>query len=43
MHVNALTSRDQTKMHEDVAICLLEVERKLCNHFTRVEISGKRL
>lgn len=42
MHVTAFTSRDQTKLHEDIAICLSEVERKLCNHFTRIEIRGKR-
>lgn len=42
MLVNAFTSRDQTKLHEDIAICLSDVERKLCNHFTRVKIKGKR-
>ncbi|XP_039517285.1 uncharacterized protein LOC120471523 [Pimephales promelas] len=30
------------KLHEDIAICLSEFERKLCLHFTRVEIRGKR-
>ena len=29
-------------LHEDIAFCLSEFERKLCLHFSRVEICGKR-
>ncbi len=37
----AFKSRDSSELHEDIAICLSEFERKLCVHFTRVEIRGK--
>ncbi len=42
MLLSAFKSRDSSELHEDIAICLSEFERKLCLHFTRVEIRGKR-
>ncbi|KAI7790204.1 hypothetical protein IRJ41_018222, partial [Triplophysa rosa] len=42
MLLSAFQSRDSSELHEDIAICLSEFEKKLCNHFTRVEIRGKR-
>nr|XP_055073727.1 uncharacterized protein LOC129453496 isoform X1 [Misgurnus anguillicaudatus]XP_055073728.1 uncharacterized protein LOC129453496 isoform X1 [Misgurnus anguillicaudatus] len=42
MLLSAFQSRDSSELHEDIAICLSEFERKLCKHFTRVEIRGKR-
>ncbi|XP_051980871.1 uncharacterized protein LOC127642308 [Xyrauchen texanus] len=42
MLLAAFKSRDSSELHEDLAICLSEFERKLCLHFTRVEIRGKR-
>ncbi|KAK2905452.1 hypothetical protein Q8A67_007251 [Cirrhinus molitorella] len=42
MLLSSFQSRDSSELHEDIAICLSEFERKLCNHFTRVEIRGKR-
>lgn len=42
MLLSAFKSRDSSELHEDIAICLSEFERKLCVHFTRVEIRGKR-
>ncbi|XP_052474111.1 uncharacterized protein LOC128030478 [Carassius gibelio] len=42
MLLSAFKSRDSSELHEDIAICLSEFERKLCLHFSRVEIRGKR-
>ncbi|MEQ2259538.1 hypothetical protein XENORESO_013403, partial [Xenotaenia resolanae] len=42
MHLRGFQQRDDTKLHEDIAIGLSEVEQKLCNYFSRVEIIGKR-
>ncbi|XP_073719428.1 uncharacterized protein [Misgurnus anguillicaudatus] len=42
MLLSAFQSRDSSELHEDIAICLSEFERKLCKHFTRVEIRGKQ-
>ncbi|XP_067225443.1 uncharacterized protein [Chanodichthys erythropterus] len=42
MLLSAFKSRDSSELHKDIAICLSEFERKLCLHFTRVEIRGKR-
>ncbi|CAM4569659.1 unnamed protein product [Leuciscus chuanchicus] len=42
MLLSSFKSRDSSELHEDIAICLSEFERKLCLHFTRVEIRGKR-
>ncbi|XP_073703962.1 uncharacterized protein [Garra rufa] len=42
MLLSAFKSRDSSELHEDIAICLSEFEKKLCMHFTRVEIRGKR-
>ncbi|XP_070408956.1 uncharacterized protein [Nothobranchius furzeri] len=42
MHLQGFQKRDDTKLHEDVAMGLSKVEQKLCNYFSRVEIMGKR-
>ncbi|XDV25567.1 hypothetical protein PO909_029467 [Leuciscus waleckii] len=42
MLLSSFKSRDSSELHENIAICLSEFERKLCLHFTRVEIRGKR-
>ena len=42
MLLSAFKSRDSSELHEDIAICLSEFEKKLCLHFSRVEIRGKR-
>ncbi|XP_077429564.1 uncharacterized protein LOC144056525 [Vanacampus margaritifer] len=34
--------RDSTKLHKDVALGLSQLEQRLCNYFTRVELVGKR-
>lgn len=40
--LDAFTRRDMSGLHEDVAISLSELEKKLWQHFTRLEIRGKR-
>ncbi|MGH0172457.1 UNVERIFIED_CONTAM: hypothetical protein FKN15_064968 [Acipenser sinensis] len=40
--LDAFTRRDMFGLHEDVAISLSELEKKLWQHFTRLEIRGKR-
>ncbi|XP_058262888.1 uncharacterized protein LOC131363913 isoform X1 [Hemibagrus wyckioides] len=42
MPLKAFISRNADDLHEDIALALSELEKKLCNHFTRIEIRGKR-
>ncbi|XP_028985935.1 uncharacterized protein LOC114843500 [Betta splendens] len=42
MHLKCFFERDQTNLHEDVAMGLSKVEQRLCKYFTRLEIKGKR-
>ncbi|XP_076829569.1 uncharacterized protein LOC143485412 isoform X2 [Brachyhypopomus gauderio] len=42
MHLKNFQERDKTLLHEDVAVGLSAFEQKLCSHFSRVEIKGKR-
>lgn len=42
MPLNAFSSRDTSDPHEDVDWALSEVEKKLCRHFSRIIIRGKR-
>lgn len=42
MELQAFTSRNRTELNPDILICLTELEKKLANHFDRVEIRGKR-
>ncbi|XP_023182580.1 uncharacterized protein LOC111606694 [Xiphophorus maculatus] len=42
MPLNAFTLRDTSVTHPDVELALSELEKKLCKHFQRIEIKGKR-
>ncbi|KAG7472086.1 hypothetical protein MATL_G00104710 [Megalops atlanticus] len=42
MPLSAFLSRDTSNSHEDVDWALTETEKKLCRHFTRIVIRGKR-
>lgn len=42
MPLNAFTLRDTSSTHPDVEHALSDLEKKLCKHFQRVEIRGKR-
>ncbi|XP_077121903.1 uncharacterized protein LOC143784261 isoform X2 [Ranitomeya variabilis] len=42
MFLSSFTSRDTSHLHDDVALALSDLEKKLCQHFTRIEIRGKR-
>ena len=42
MPLSAFTLRDTTGVHSDLALGLSELEEKLCQHFQRIEIRGKR-
>ncbi|XP_076837036.1 uncharacterized protein LOC143482555 [Brachyhypopomus gauderio] len=42
MSLNAFTLRDTSATHPDVEHALSDLEKKLCKHFQRVEIKGKR-
>ncbi|XP_028428579.1 uncharacterized protein LOC114552135, partial [Perca flavescens] len=42
MRLKSFHERDNTKLHEDVAMGLSKTEQKLCNYFSRIEILGKR-
>ncbi|KAE8277669.1 hypothetical protein D5F01_LYC24330 [Larimichthys crocea] len=42
MPLGAFTLRDSSDVHSDVALGLTELEQKLCQHFQRIEIRGKR-
>lgn len=40
--LSAFTLRDTSGVHSDLALGLSELEQKLCQHFQRIEIRGKR-
>ena len=42
MKLNTYLLRNTSVMNSDVADALSEVEKKLCQHFQRIEIRGKR-
>ncbi|XP_056598321.1 uncharacterized protein LOC130416996 [Triplophysa dalaica] len=42
MQLKSFLERDTTPLHKDVAVGLTKFEQKLCAHFSRVEIRGKR-
>ncbi|KAL6467417.1 hypothetical protein MHYP_G00252210 [Metynnis hypsauchen] len=42
MPLSAYTSRGASDPHPDVCLALSELEKKLCQHFKRIEIRGKR-
>ncbi|XP_057211659.1 uncharacterized protein LOC130567503 isoform X1 [Triplophysa rosa] len=42
MLLKSFQERDSTSLHDDVALGLSRFEQKLCSHFSRVEIRGKR-
>lgn len=42
MRLRSFYERDNTKLHEDVAMGLSKTEQRLCNYFSHVEIMGKR-
>ncbi|XP_028296545.1 uncharacterized protein LOC114461667 isoform X3 [Gouania willdenowi] len=42
MKLETYVGRDRSPLNKDVAEALSEVEKKLCQHFERVEIRGKR-
>lgn len=42
MTLNAFTLRDTSLTHPDVELALTDLEKKLCRHFQRIEIKGKR-
>ncbi|CAM4573854.1 unnamed protein product [Leuciscus chuanchicus] len=42
MHLKNFIERDKSPLHVDVSLGLTQFEKKLCEHFTRVEIRGKR-
>ncbi|XP_073668156.1 uncharacterized protein [Paramisgurnus dabryanus] len=42
MQLKSFQERDSTSLHDDVALGLSRFEQKLCSHFSRVEIRGKR-
>lgn len=42
MPLKGFNERDSTNLHDDVAMGLSKFEQKLCSHFSRVEIRGKR-
>ncbi|KAI3355954.1 hypothetical protein L3Q82_004240 [Scortum barcoo] len=42
MQLKSFLERDTTVLHTDVAAGLTKFEQKLCKHFSRVEIRGKR-
>ncbi|XP_070820041.1 uncharacterized protein [Chaetodon trifascialis] len=42
MLLSAFTLRDTSGVHSDLAQGLSELEQKLCQHFQRIEIKGKR-
>lgn len=41
MHLEAFLSRDNSPFNEDTGEALTELEKRLCQHFERVEIRGK--
>lgn len=42
MPLSAFTLRDTSGVHSDLALGLSELQQKLCQHFQRIEIRGKR-
>ncbi|XP_041665396.1 uncharacterized protein LOC121524186 [Cheilinus undulatus] len=42
MPLSVYLSRDLSETHEDVNLALTELEQKLCKHFVRITIVGKR-
>ncbi|XP_067310638.1 uncharacterized protein [Pseudorasbora parva] len=42
MRLKNFIERDKSPLHVDVSLGLTQFEKKLCKHFTRVEIRGKR-
>lgn len=42
MPLSAFTLRDTSAVHSDLTLGLSELEQKLCQHFQRIEIRGKR-
>lgn len=42
MHLKNFTERDTSPLDDDVSLGLTKFEKKLCEHFSRVEIRGKR-
>ncbi|XP_076593889.1 uncharacterized protein LOC143324953 [Chaetodon auriga] len=42
MPLSVYLSRDLSETHEDVNLALTELEQKLCRHFVRITIVGKR-
>lgn len=42
MSLSAYSSRDTSETHEDINLALTELEQKLCKHFVRITIVGKR-
>lgn len=42
MSLNAFTLRDTSSTHPDVELALSDLEKRLCQHFQRIEINGKR-
>ncbi|XP_073716136.1 uncharacterized protein [Misgurnus anguillicaudatus] len=42
MQLKSFQERDTAPLHKDVAVGLTKFEQKLCAHFSRVEIKGKR-
>ncbi|CAM4690287.1 unnamed protein product [Leuciscus chuanchicus] len=42
IRLKSFHERDNTKLHEDVALGLSKTEQKLCNYFSRIEIMGKK-
>ena len=42
MPLSAFLSRDKSAPHQDLDWALSEVEKRLCRHFTRIVIRGKR-
>ncbi|KAG7465900.1 hypothetical protein MATL_G00159130 [Megalops atlanticus] len=42
MLLSSFVPKETEGLHEDIALALSELEKKLCDHFTRIEIRGKR-
>ncbi|XP_047658877.1 uncharacterized protein LOC113659136 [Tachysurus fulvidraco] len=42
LSLTAFTLRDTSLTHPDVELALTDLEKKLCKHFQRIEIKGKR-
>lgn len=42
MRLQSFDERDNTELHDDVAIGLSKTEQRLCNYFSRIELMGKR-